>query len=312
MEEAPLHLDIAGDAPPGGRAIWTRTSDGTRLRLAAWRPEGARGTVLLFPGRTEYIEKYGPAAGQFARAGLATLVVDWRGQGLSGRLGRDPLTGHVLRFSDYQHDVAAMTSAADTLGLPGPRMLFAHSMGGAIGLRALILGLDVERVAFSAPMWGIALSSALRPAAWALSFVARHIGFGDHYAPGTNSAAYAGATGFDENLLTGDPDQLAWLAGQIEAHPELALGGPSLHWLSEALMECRRLEAVPSPALPCLTLLGSAERVVDPRAIHRRMKRWPGGRLLILPGARHEALMETPRRRARAFRAICGHFTDGA
>lgn len=292
--------------------MFARTSDGTRLRLAAWHPENARATVLLFPGRTEYIEKYGPAAGEFARAGLATLVVDWRGQGLSGRLGRDSLSGHVLRFSDYQQDVAAMTSAADALGLPGPRMLFAHSMGGAIALRALVLGLAVERVAFSAPMWGIALSSTLRPAAWALSFVARHTGFGGHYAPGTRGGAYAGATDFDENLLSGDPDQLAWLAHQIEAHPELALGGPSLHWLSEALMECRRLEAAASPAIPCLTLLGSAERVVDPRPIHRRMRAWPGGRLVILPGVRHEALMESPHRRARAYRAICRHFTDSA
>lgn len=312
MENAPLYLDVAGDVPSGGRAVWTRTSDGTRLRIAAWHPEGATATVLLFPGRTEYVEKYGPAAGEFARAGFATLVVDWRGQGLSGRLGRDPLSGHVLRFSDYQHDVTAMTGAADALGLPGPRMLLAHSMGGAIGLRALILGLDVERVAFTAPMWGIALSSALRPAAWALSFAARHIGLGQSYAPGTGGTAYAGATAFDENLLTGDPDMLAWLAHQVGTHPELALGGPSLHWLSEALLECRRLEAVPSPALPCLTLLGSAERVVDPAPIHRRMKTWPGGRLAILPGARHEALMETPRRRARAYDMICRHFTESA
>lgn len=312
MEDAPLHLDIAGDAPPGGRAVFARTSDGTRLRLAAWHPQGATATVLLFPGRTEYIEKYGPAAGEFARAGLATLVVDWRGQGLSGRLGRDPLSGHVISFSDYQHDVAAMTSAAGALGLPGRRMLFAHSMGGAVGLRALILGLGVERVAFSAPMWGIALSSALRPAAWALSFAARHLGLGHRYAPGTGGPGSPSAAAFAENLLTGDPEMLAWLAHQVEAHPELALGGPSMHWLSEALLECRRLEAVPSPAKPCLTLLGSAERVVDPRPIHRRMKAWPGGRLVILPGARHEALMESPRRRARAYEMIIRHFTETA
>ena len=58
---APFHADLA-DGPPGGRAVWLRTADEVRIRAGLWRG-GDKGTVFLLPGRTEYIEKYGRAAG---------------------------------------------------------------------------------------------------------------------------------------------------------------------------------------------------------------------------------------------------------
>ncbi len=307
--EAPLFDDVA-DAPPGGQAFWCATSDGVTVRLAEWAPADARGTVLLFPGRTEYVEKYGQLAGDLAAAGLATLTIDWRGQGLADRLLPDRTSGHVDRFSDYQRDVAVLVAHARRRDLPAPYHLLAHSMGGAIGLRALIEGLPVERAAFSSPMWGIALSAGLRPAAWSLSFAAMRLGLAHLAAPGTADSAYPHATPFAANLLTNDEAQYARMSRQTEAHPELALGGPSLGWLSEALAECRRLARRPSPATPCVTILGTDERIVDIRQVRRRMARWRNGRLVFIEGGRHETLMDGPERRARALGTILDHFAS--
>jgi lysophospholipase len=90
---APFHADVA-DAPEGGVCRWLTTADGVRLRACFWR-EGGRGTVLLFSGRTEYAEKYGPAARELAVRGFAMATIDWRGQGLSARLSGDATLGHV-------------------------------------------------------------------------------------------------------------------------------------------------------------------------------------------------------------------------
>ena len=117
MKNAPLFSDIA-DGPDDGQAWWLTADDGVRIRVAAWAREAPRGTVLLFPGRTEYIEKYGRTARDLAENGYATLAIDWRGQGLAERLVDDAMAGHVLHFSDYQRDVAAMVEAAETLDLP--------------------------------------------------------------------------------------------------------------------------------------------------------------------------------------------------
>ena len=308
MQAAPFFDDVA-DAPPGGSAFWLEARDGVRLRAAQWVPEEARATVLLFPGRTEYIEKYGPLVAELAAAGHATLAVDWRGQGLSDRLLEDPLSGHVERFADYQLDVAALMDHARRADLPRPFYLLAHSMGGAIGLRALTEGLPAERAAFSAPMWGISLSAGLRPAAWALSWTARRMGLSHLYAPGTSGSNYPHATPFEVNLLTNDEAQYARMARQTDAHPDLALGGPSLGWLNEAMHECDRLASRPSPDTPCVTVLGTEEKVVDSDAVVARMEAWHGGRLLMIEGGRHETLMDTPDRSGQALDAILGLFS---
>ena len=170
MEKAPFFSDV-DDGPAGGHAVWLTCDDGVRIRLGVWPHDGAKGTVLLFPGRTEYIEKYGRAAADLAARGYATLAVDWRGQGLADRLMQDRAPGHVVEFADYQRDVRAVIAAAQEMDLPRPWHLIAHSMGGCIGLRALHEGLPVASAVFTGPMWGIELPRAIRP----MAFTARSV-----------------------------------------------------------------------------------------------------------------------------------------
>jgi lysophospholipase len=303
MRDAPLYRDVA-DGPEGGRAWWLEAPDGVRLRLGHWPAGEARGTVLLMPGRTEYIEKYGRAARDLAALGYGTLTIDWRGQGLSDRIQHDPMSGHVLRFTDYQHDVDVMLAHAAALDLPRPWHMLGHSMGGTIGLRAAMRDLPFASCAFSAPMWGIAMTAILRPLAWALSWISRYLGLGHVYAPGGTRHSYILTEPFETNLLTRDREMHAYMVAQLRAHPELSLGGPSLHWLFEALRECRRLAAMPSPDLPCLTFIGSEEKIVSLSAIEARIQRWPDAQLERVEGARHEFLMETPATRAHVMRLL--------
>jgi lysophospholipase len=309
MEKAPLFSEVA-DGPDDGAAFWLRSGDGLRIRVGLWHRDGPRGTVLLFPGRTEYVEKYGRAARHLADAGFATLVVDWRGQGLADRLTGDAMSGHVHHFIDYQQDVAAMVEAAQALDLPRPWYLLAHSMGGCIGLRAVMEGLDVASVSFSGPMWGIRMGAALRPFAWSLAWSVRQLGLGHLYAPTTGAEHYVLVEPFETNKLTNDPEMWDYMARQLRAHPELGLGGPSLRWLHEALIETRALARRPSPALPCLTLLGSDEEIVETARVQDRMARWPGGRLEIVEGGRHETLMDTPAMQTRLFSMLCAFYRD--
>ena len=306
MEPAPFHADVA-DGPPDGNAWWVKTADGVRIRVGAWR-DGSKGTVLLFPGRTEYVEKYGRLAGELGDRGYAVLAIDWRGQGLADRLPANPAVGHVGHFADFQHDVTAAFGAARELALPEPFHLIAHSMGGCIGLRALINGLPVRAAAFSAPMWGLGIRPMMRPLAWTLSGFARLTGRGASYAPGTGPSTYVATAPYENNVLTTDPDMFAYMKRQVTTHPDLALGGPSMTWLNEALLEMRRLRAGPFPAHPVLVALGTRERVVDPQAIHRVMSRWPAARLDVVADAEHEIIMETPAIRSRFLDAATALF----
>lgn len=291
LRSAPFHTDIH-PGPEGGAAHWVDTSDGKRLRIGHWPCAGARGTVLLFPGRTEYIEKYGRSAAELAARGLATIAIDWRGQGLSDRMLPDPRVGHVDVFADYQKDVAALLRVARELALPKPFFLLAHSMGGAIGLRALMEGLPVRSAVFTGPMWGIRIAPHLRHLAGVMSQVMPRVGRGSSLPPGTKLESYVLSEPFEGNMLTTDARMYAMMRDQVAAHPEFALGGPSFVWLREALAETRHLAGRPTPSVPCITWLGSNERIVEIKPIHARMKNWKNGRLEIVQGGEHEVLME--------------------
>lgn len=303
-ETAPLYADVA-DGPPGGRAFWLRTADGLRIRGAHW-PGGDRGTVLILPGRTECIEKYGPTAADMVRAGYHAVSLDVRGQGLADRLVSDRMLGHVGRFADYQKDVRALLPMLDTL--PKPLLLIGHSMGGAIGFRSAAEGLPFAALAFSSPMWGIRFSPGLAPVAGGLAAMASAVGRGATYSPGTGPQTYLLSAPFEDNTLTSDLTTWNWMRHQLETYPDLALGGPSLGWLNAGLAEIRWLQRHLPPAVPTVTLLGSNERIVNVDMVRRRIAGWKQARLVILPGAEHEVLMEAPALRGTAISAILDHF----
>ena len=298
-QPAPFHEALA-DGPPGGRAVWLRTADGVRIRAGIWEG-GSKGTVVLLPGRTEYIEKYGRAAADLVARGWSVVSVDWRGQGLADRPLVDPMSGHVGHFDEYQRDLDALLSLVAGRGLPQPLMLMAHSMGGCIGLRALYRGLGFRAAVFSAPMWGIMMAAWLRPFAQVVSGLARPFGQGHRYAPGTGPVTYVAEADFAGNVLTTDREMWDYMRAQVLAQPEISLGGPSMIWLHAALAECVALMAMPAPDLPVICALGTMEKVVDPAPIHLRMAGWAKGQLDLYPGAEHEIMMEGPATRARFF-----------
>jgi lysophospholipase len=298
VTEAPFHESLA-DAPPGVTSVWLKPG-AMRIRVAWWKA-GDRGTVVLLPGRTEYIEKYGRAAGDLVQRGFSVITIDWRGQGLADRALTDRNSGHVGDFAEYQEDLDALLAEARRADLPEPYFLMAHSMGGCIGLRGLARGLPLRAAVFSAPMWGIAMAAWLRPVAQMMTALAGPFGFADRYAPTTGPETYLLQVPFEGNTLTGNREMWAYMRDQVQAVPDFALGGPSLAWLRAALAECAALAVLPAPKVPAICALGTAEKVVDVPPVHLRMAGWANGQLDLYPGAEHEIMMEGPSVRGRFF-----------
>lgn len=310
IQPAPLNLEIA-EAPRHGSAFWIHSQDGIRLRVGIWKNKSPRlGTIMVFPGRTEYIEKYGRMITFLDGLGFSVFVVDWRGQGLSARTTEDPRTGHVQRFSDYQNDVAAMVAAAEELELPKPWNLIGHSMGACIGLRALTEGLAVDSSAFTGPMWNINLPALRRAAAWPASWAAQALGKGHVYAPGTDGQSYVLSTDFSDNRLTHDIEMYRYFVKQASNLTDCQIGGPSMGWLFQTLKETRSLTQVRSPDVPCIAFCGEQDLVVDPAAVRRRMAKWPDGKLEIVEGAKHDIFSEVPHIRERVLHEICEFFSN--
>lgn len=305
-----IALPPCGGVPPG-EVFWLSASDGVRLRAALWPVPDARGTVVYFSGRTEYLEKAMVPAAWCVERGLAFVTLDWRGQGLSDRPLEPRNKGHVDSFDAFQRDARALLEHPDVAALPGPRVLMCHSMGGAIGMQALREGLLAPKgVILSAPMMGLAVPDALRPVLWAVEKGAAMLGRDEAWLPGPGDPERSYVfEPFEDNVLTSDRAMWDWLRAAIETEPDLGLGRPTMGWMVAAREAMHAAREMPRLGLPGLVLLGSDEGVVDPQAVRMVAER-QGFTLAEIAGARHECFMEAPPQQAATRAAIDGFLDE--
>lgn len=300
-------LEVPGNPAPTGAVVERiEAADGVGLRVARWpaREMPSRGTVFVFQGRAEFIEKYFETIGELLGRGYAVVALDWRGQGLSDRLAADPRLGHVRHFADYFLDIDALVRSIARPACPPPWFALAHSMGGAISIAAAHAGrLPAERLVCSAPMIGIhRVPRGGQLLAEALTLLGR----GAQYIPGGGATSIM-TKPFAGNPLTRDEGRYA-RNGRIAAdHPRLAIGDPSVRWVREALRLTARFEAqrhaieVPTPLL---LVAAGADTVVSTAAIEGYGARSRTGPALVIAGARHELLQETDAVRAEFWAAF--------
>lgn len=295
---------------PGGIAPaqtwWVKTADGVRLRACHWPADAPCAHALFFNGRTEFIEKVSAPAAELVRRGISVVSLDWRGQGLSDRLLDEPLKGHVGDFADFQTDVDAFLADPRVAGLPGKRLLVGHSMGGMIGAAALLrpeVGQQIHATIFSAPMFGVALSPAMRAAASVTMTIGGTLGKHAAWPPfGDMQTPYA-LQDVPDNVLTQDQDIWDWMVQMARDHPRTSIAAPTLGWFIAATKEIRRMRSAARPVCPTLCLLGSQESVVDPKAVTMRSKAF-NAELHEIEGGLHELLIERPDLRQMTWDAI--------
>ncbi len=87
----------------------------------------------------------------------------------------------------------------------------------------------------------------------------------------------------------------------LETHPELGLGDPTIGWVAAAFHALDRFEVEDFGHLgrtPVLMLLAGADTIVSTARSEALALRMRSASALVLPGARHEILMETDATRA--------------
>src|SRR6267378_8176538 len=144
----------ANPVPEQAATGMLKTPDGVQLRYARWAPPpGRKGTVCVFQGRAEFIEKYFETIRDLRARGFAVATLDWRGQGLSQRALRNSRKGYVRSFDEYAIDLDTFINEVVLPDCPPPHFALAHSMGATILLRAAYNGnRTFDRTVLLAPM----------------------------------------------------------------------------------------------------------------------------------------------------------------
>jgi lysophospholipase len=284
-----------------------KTPDGVTLRFARWHPPpGRKGTVCLFQGRAEFIEKYFETVRELRSRGFAVATLDWRGQGRSERALADPRKGHVGDFSEYEQDVETFMKEVVLPDCPPPIFAIGHSMGGTVMMRVARQGSRwFDRIVLSTPMIRLAgmRSSGLS------RFTVRAMrlsGLGSAYVPGGNDTILS--TGpYIGNPATSDPVRHARTKAVLDAAPDLGLGSPTVSWLNAAY---RAMGEFADPAYPgkvrqpLMLIAAGRDEIVSTAAIEDVAIRLRAGSHLIIAGARHELMMEQDRYRGQFWAAF--------
>ncbi|MGA7486523.1 MAG: alpha/beta hydrolase [Xanthobacteraceae bacterium] len=284
-----------------------KTPDGVSLRFARWAPPpGRKGTVCLFQGRSDFIEKYFETVRDLRARGFAVATFDWRGQGLSDRALRSRRKGYVRSFSQYQIDLETFVNEVVLPDCPPPIFALGQSMGGTILLRAAHAGCRwFDRMVLLSPM--IALPGMRRLTATRMLVRSmRLMGLGATYVPGGDATVMMQRP-FVGNLLTSDPVRYARNIAVLEEEPALAIGWPTVAWTDSAFRVMGEMSESGYAAKirqPILIIAAGYDGVVSTPAIDEFAVRLRAGSHLIVPGARHELLMEQDRFRLQALAAF--------
>ena len=284
-----------------------RTPDGAELRFARWAPPANRkGTVCVFTGRGEQIEKYFETVRDLRDRGFAVAMIDWRGQGHSSRRLRDPRKGDVQDFADFETDVEAFVHQVVLPDCPPPHFALAHSMGGAVMLRVAHAGKRwFDRMVLSAPMIDLPGRATSLPARVLLR-VMRLAGQGGNYVPGGGDAL-TGAQSFINNPFTSDPVRFARNAAILEEDPTLGLASPTVTWADTAFKTMQGFRASNYPSQirqPILMMAASHDTIVSTAAIEEFAYHLRAGSHLVIAGSKHEILQEQDRYRAQFWAAF--------
>ena len=297
----------ANPVPDEAATAMLQTPDGVLIRYARWAPPpGRKGTVCVFQGRAEYIEKYFEVVRDLRTRGFAVATFDWRGQGLSQRLLGDRYRGHVGNFSEYMTDLETFMKEVVLPDCPPPFYALGHSMGASVLLRAAYRNRRwFDRIVLSAPMIDLNMVGMPRLARTTIRAM-RIAGMGSSYIPGGGKTAIASKP-FAGNPLTSDPIRYARTGAIIDAEPELGLGSPTIAWIAAAF---RAMEDFADPTFaanirqPLLLMAAGQDVIVSTAATEQFAIRLRAGGHFIIPGARHELMMEQDRYRAQFWAAF--------
>ena len=259
------------------------------------------------PGRGDHYEKYLESLDEWHRDGWRVTAADWRGQGESGRLGGDEVTGHISDFSIWTRDLAELW-ASWTSETPGPHVLAGHSMGGHLVLRAVAEGRVVpDALILSAPMLGF--PDSVVPAG--LTHLAARLmaKTGNPMRPAWKWSEKPGEpAAMRHALLTHDEDRYADELWWREHRPGLRMGPGSWGWVERALASIRwlqRPETLAKVAMPVLIVATSNDKLVSWKAIGNAVRLLPDAELAAFGDeAHHEILREIDPVRDRAMAAI--------
>jgi lysophospholipase len=298
--------------PKGAEIYAAQTRDRFRLRALTApcvTPE-SRGTILFLNGRADFTERYFETMQDMQKRGFHVAGFDWRGQGGSQRILKNPARGHIRSYREYDEDLRAVMEGVVSKNCPGPYYAIGHSTGAHILLRSLTRKTWFEKAIVTAPLLELQYGPWPKPLAFVLAAMATAFGFGWARLPGFSPKPFL-LRGFEDNPLTSDRRRWQRDLQTLELCPSLGVGGPTYNWLVATLMSLKDIHSRnkgKGPNCPVMMVLAGLERVVDNKAAHRYAAQMPGVSTVTIAQSLHEIMLENDSVRKEFLAVVDSYF----
>lgn len=267
----------------------------------------AKAAIMISSGRTEAAIKYKELIFDLCKNGYDVFIHDHRGQGLSGRMTKDPEMGYIDSFQFYIDDMKIFYEEFMKAGAYEKHFLLAHSLGGAIALSYLEQHPDdFSAAAFSSPMLGLNVPTC--------ALVGILTGKETKYAAG-EGGYNNDEIPFEENHVTGSETRFKRGVVAFDKVPEARLGGATYQWVHRSCQHIKLLFAsIDQLKTPFILFSAQNEVVVNPKSHQKFIKK---ARKLdkvcvayVVENAQHEILMEKDKQRNEIINASLNFFED--
>jgi len=246
----------------GAREDVLTSRDGLALPTRAWLPDepaAARAALVLVHGLGEHVGRYDALATHLAAEGYAVHGYDQRGHGRA-----EGPRAQVDRFEQLVDDLADVVARVRAAHPDRPLVLFGHSMGGVVALRAAQTGVvEPDALLLSSP----ALRVGGDAPGWLQTLVAR---LARPFPDLPTKPVEAGAISRDPAVVDAYRDDPAVFHGPVKARmaTELVRAGAA------ALADAAASAGQGPREAPVLIVHGKGDRIADPAAseeLHRAM-----------------------------------------
>lgn len=267
-----------------------KTTENKGLYYELYPQENAKGTIVVSYGFTESCLKYYELLYYFYREGYQAAIMDHRGHGRSMREVEDMTVVHVELFSRYVKDLHHFVEKKVKPMADGkPLYLFAHSMGGCIGTFYLEqYPDDFKRAVLTAPMLGVKLGGCPAWAARVLCDMEVFRGKGTERL--FTQSAFDPDESFEECSASSEARH-AWYMKKRREDENYQTSSGSYYWGKEAInagefvVSRKQAEKVKASVL---LFQAEYDSLVKPEPQDRFVSRIADGRLVFVPGVRHE------------------------
>ena len=254
-----------------------RGAKNNKIYFEKYKVKNEKGRIVISHGFTEYIEKYYELIYYFTKEGYSTFIMEHRGHGRSGCLGKKNTQINVEDFNYYVNDLKLFIDKEVVINNKKDLFLFCHSMGGAIG----IMFLEKYPKYFRKASLARALAKFQLLRGKGDEFILGHMPYESTY---------------DFFLAsTSNESRYSYYYREIVGNEKLQRGGGSYRWLYEALKAVKSiLKKKNINIINAEIILFQSWRndLVGARGIKKFIKRCNKAKLINFNKAKHEIYLE--------------------